>query len=407
MTLSPTQLPPFSMDRTVRSRGAKQDKIALTVGEWRIEGTSHQLEDFSIGLHRAEAVDSDGVVFPFLGSRRQISPTRAEHRIVGSGRGSGSSVEGPLFSGLVRMSGRPGANGLRARVVHADLAINPTRFVHHQPLVQFPPTDPSEWDLGPVRMRRRLGMTTPARERTLIAADNVLVGTSRRLFFSAPPLWTRHLDRYWQGVLSILGQVIDASAQACGCAVTLHPTVSLSTVETYWEFQDPAPIQRVDALEGAARAIGRSANRRDYPFLSASTGVEENSPRLSVDLATGIALKIYSKTDGRIRFEIEHKLRECRVLPRHTAEDHGSLIRWLNAISDDAAARLNRFLDDVQAISAPPTSPMTILELIGHVTRASSEPTDAATVLDILVMNGRSQPSLSYNRSSPSEAKGS
>lgn len=110
---------------------------------------------------------------------------------------------------------------------------------------------------------------------------------------------------------------------------------SLQQVETYWEFWHPEPLRFVQTLQREALQFCRQV--RGQLFETATDG---QSLSLSLSVRAGARLKIYAKTNRRVRFEVEETLENSRRGFSSPAE----VDALLSSLRTDAAAAVNGFL---------------------------------------------------------------
>ncbi|WP_345737667.1 hypothetical protein [Prosthecobacter algae] len=113
---------------------------------------------------------------------------------------------------------------------------------------------------------------------------------------------------------------------------------SLQQVETYWEFWHDEPLRLVQSLQREALQFGGQV--RSQIFETATDG---HSLGLSFSVTAGTRLRIYAKTNRRVRFEVEHSLERSRRGFSSTTE----ITALLSAARTDAAETVNGFLDFV------------------------------------------------------------
>jgi len=123
--------------------------------------------------------------------------------------------------------------------------------------------------------------------------------------------------------------------------------------------------------------------------------LDENSRSLLIVLPRGRTLRIYAKTNKRIRFEIIHDLSKpsvCRLLTsdecRKTTESLDELLTWFERLAEDAAECLNEVFDYIEEFSQPVEPSATPYDLIFQITATVRDETRAKAILDLLVENG-------------------
>nr|WMC95678.1 hypothetical protein RAR13_20195 [Aminobacter aminovorans] len=112
---------------------------------------------------------------------------------------------------------------------------------------------------------------------------------------------------------------------------------NLKKVETYWERTAPSPLGYVRGL--ADRFLARSSRIRVAGYAATTSFTRErNSLSVDVPLRKGISLKIYAKTNQRVRFEVVHNFVEAtnHLGTRHTTTSLDELVHWTNDTIDAA-----------------------------------------------------------------------
>lgn len=157
-------------------------------------------------------------------------------------------------------------------------------------------------------------------------------------------------------------------------------------IETYFEFFHRSPLQFVESIQRAANAYAR---RVEVAFFD--IGVEGQSRRILMELFRGVYLRIYAKTNQRIRFEIQHNLSESNRpfdAPQSFA-NRAQLERILATLRADAAELVNRFLASLNPTPVHESQQHAPLSLVLEVCRAARNYKDAKDLLDALCVNTR------------------
>ena len=163
-------LPDFSLSARVATEQARQDRIDLTIGNWIIQGHHEDFPGFFDRLgprpnvlednplvHRQD--DNWGNLF-----NRPTGPIRQspEMHISTGGRGRARQSGAPLFRGTLRSTRwelayeQNDSTRYTARRLLAELSLNPTRYVVHQPLWRpRPGASPENWVLPAAHMQSR------------------------------------------------------------------------------------------------------------------------------------------------------------------------------------------------------------------------------------------------------------
>lgn len=386
-------LPTFSPEIPVHSANAKQDKIEVIIdmGCIRLNDYPGREPDDVRGLLQ-------GVWRHFAGPGRdpddlELMRTGYHSRLFGRSRplqiitnprpGIGP---GSLFAGQLRLNARTSPEieiGLEFVAY-----LNPSRYVAHQ-WPEFVAEGQSrfanEAEQRDSLFRRRENADGTGRDEfSLDGTDNWLPTGARFESFSGS--WRTRLHEYVGAVRSALTAEIE---RVCICInhsgnpVLWHPSsetewfvgdTSLQRIETYWEFQHDDPLQLVNSLEAELRAYCSSeVVVRNYPGRSRPSGdsaivagQERNCRVLDAEVAPGIRLVIYAKTNQRVRFEIRHTLHEQSHRRGHNQRCDGvaGTCERLAEVAEDSAEVLNRFFRFLRArvdFVSFSNSPLTLL----------------------------------------------
>ena len=354
---------PFSLSSRVTADDAKQDKIELILGAWYLHGRDSELRDYFRELGAQPVVVNSRHASSHTPSRLFNLPTgrdpTAPRLLIPGGAYDGDRrVAGaPLISGYLQAgkhapnSSVTGALPQECRSLSTRLSINPTRFVHHQNMVPVRAAEPAVfWRNREPRFTTRTPVLQTSLEASLDGNDNVLL-SQRAQHFGRPVLWPIHLERYWEAIQTYLDRHIQSVADQSGLQIWRDLYLNLRSVQTYWEFSAEDPIAVVRSLVDPISSVGHESTTRSYPLGQVETNVTGNSTSLKVRIGSGRILRIYAKTTGRIRFEIDHDLvKNPRLLPnnRHTSSELTDLIPWIHHLAGRAADDVNRILQFVE-----------------------------------------------------------
>lgn len=383
-------LPPFSFEATVSPQTARQDKVEILVEH----GTSlDDAADFAVFLHYLGSPpahsDDEPTAFGriFCRPRRQHPPF-ADQQIRRRSLSRQPGVPAPLFSGSMNVIGR--SPPWRIKTL---LSLNPTRFVRHQA-----GSNPSRRMLREnVPPRPHLLQTDVPAERdgefALIEADNWIPDSRLWGLFASRRYWPIHLRNYISGTLEAIGSEITRACDQVGVGIRREAQswLNMRSVETYWEFASDDPVGMVRALEPllATYAVSR-IDSADYPVRTAES--VENSRRISLRTRVGETLKIYAKTNRRIRFEVTHHLGGPTPfrLPAggHTFSNVAGLLGLFRHLAVCSAARVNNVLHHFRRQASAPEAHKPVLWFIADVQAACETPQAAREILQVLVNNG-------------------
>ena len=406
---------PFDLSLRVQGNMGRQDKIDFTMNV----GFLFDPNDSTAGVAR-ERSRRDSAAFtryimgflagPRVDEENLVNGLDSPHsRIFGRPHGRkgnvlkvlerhrGNRPNAPLISGqLVCSEGTRGTIGF-AFTAYANL----TRYVRHQ--TSAAQLDRGHFPQDNVQLFETLfsrGGLISTDEFSLDGNDNWMLRGSR----------AQHLYRNWQQrqldyfeaiQLAIFNELERAvrNSEAIGHPLNIARSdgerLSLQNVETYWEFLSADPLQLVESLHDDLVAYCEGEfERREFESQSPSQSavVERrlrNCPVLYANVATGLALVIYAKTNMRVRFEIRHDLSE--VTPRlrllQTCQNPAQAVARLAEIADHASQVLNRFLAFLQSRRTPPSTSYSPVELIFRCNRCCESPQFAESILSMLITN--------------------
>ena len=251
--------------------------------------------------------------------------------------------------------------------------LNVTRYVRHQGASPIPADQSRFTDAAAMRaslFRQNPNADGSAQDEfSMDGSDNWIPDVARANSFASS--WGDRRREYLEAVHSILQTEIQRVCELInfsGNPVSWNPAtgweletfggeLSLQRVETYWEFKHASPLQMVKQLEADLRAYCSSeVVRREFRGREDKDGRlqltrEKNCILLDAEVAPGIHLVIYAKTNQRIRFEVRHYLpdnasRRGLAQVCSGVDEAGERIE---SISEDAANVVNRFLSFLQS----------------------------------------------------------
>lgn len=383
-------LPPFSFEAAVSADTARQDKVEIMADH----GTSFdEAGEVALFLHYLGGPpshsDEESAAFGriFCRPRRQVPPF-ADQQIRRRSVGRQPGIAAPLFSGLLRVIGSSAPWRVATLV-----SLNPTRFVRHQVgiyptrMMQLEGTSPT-----PCLFRADVPSQHEG-EFALMDQDNWIPDNRRWERFASPRLWPRHLRYYVSGALGGITSDIQRAAVPVGVSIerATRNWLNVLSVETYWEFAANDPTGAVRSLEPwLSTYASAQLSSADYPVQSAEN--VENSRRISLQTRIGETLKIYAKTNRRIRFEVTHCLggnSPFRLRAGgHTFSDVDALLGIFSQLAECAASRVNSVLHHFRCRASTPEAHKPVLWFVADVLAACDTPSAAREILQVLVNNG-------------------
>lgn len=214
-----------------------------------------------------------------------------------------------------------GKSVYRARLI---LALNWQRYMRHQPR-NDDPIYPSPFRL----QRRREDRSFFGEEFAFDGEDNWLPETESWRTFAAKQAISRYIKQIVSTVEFDFRRACENKNAGEDLFVEFKRNVehcSLSTVETFWEFPSDNPIADVFQIGAKLmhlKCAGATAKIASFTFKEASRVL--NSPCFVIPIAQGVKLKLYAKTNRRIRFEIVQSL---------LRKESSTLLQEADALSD-------------------------------------------------------------------------
>jgi len=394
----------LSFDETVDPRSAKHDKITLVISHRVYDGTVEDLDSFRHYLGAVPqnyAADLAGESFSQLFNRPGV---RQDFKIRESHQGGAPLLPLPLFRGSYRLGHYRGQSDDVASVSSTlTLFLNPTRFLRHQDTAHyFPPrlnfTHLSRTLSSPAFFGERSADTEG--EISLDGRDNWLPDTGAFGYAHEGALWSRNMRNYLDGVLR---EIEADTSRAAALTVDwresdqLRP-YSLREVETYFEFRSTHPLKAVEELCPLLHSFNElTSSVVSYP-VSFTELREKNSLVFTKQIRSGVSLRIYAKTNRRVRFEVIHDLGESglristpdsgKVRERHTFPNLHGVYRLLGKLRYDAAEVVNDALTHLRNRASIPATNKTSIDLLFEMARAVGNRETAKTLIYGLCSKG-------------------
>ena len=235
-------------------------------------------------------------------------------------------------------------------------------------------------------------------EFSLDGKDNWIPNTGKFQTFASHLHWPRHLRSY---VHTVGENFTEELRRVCDNAQTVRMSHSedfkLRKVETAFDFAATNPTELVRSLAPLLSAY-RASNAEVSEFRPPRLARDENSLSVKVQIRNGVSLRVYAKTNRRVRFEIIHDSINHRELLREPQQDHGQSVQrqrpWrdlpkcLAALREKAADEMNElfaYFRKEKRIIPSHISPMSFLVSVASIL-CDREMTH--TVVSLLSANG-------------------
>lgn len=418
---------PFSLATEFNAEDAHEDKVDLELGGWEVHGLGKNREDEHAfkqyassppggSADMAWSEDGKPAMYGWFFIRPASKGKDAGKLLIRrqslTDKANGRRHEAPLCGGYCLFYRDKKPHPETENPVHRAklrLALNLQRFIRHQARKD----DPRLPRINRLQQWRE-SRSDYGDEFSYDEEDNWIPNDQT---------WQKFAARDWLKIyLELITKEVGATFQrACDYsnAGEFAPVVtterigkafSLSTVETLWEFPSENPIADVFDIGAKLMHLKRSG-----AFARESHRVR-NSPCIVVPLAQGVRLKLYAKTNRRIRFEIVQS-GLAKELPKLIEETDSLSDPWdgdanwqksalasspfnrssdmlpavLMALRKRAAKHMNQVMAELRNGRVPPVKASSVVNLLTHVAAAvprgfKSGATRLSEIRDLLFM---------------------
>jgi hypothetical protein len=397
-------LPEFSFDSSVQPVALKHDKLTMSVRHRVYEGTGTQFAQFRNHLcvppqhqqRNPSALNSGqwGRIFARGNNSRFSIPLESR-------KASTPDLPAPVFNcKYCFIGGGSSAPDQKLRLeTKLQLWPNVTGFIRNQhPQSYIPPRrnfSNSSADFYEVRA------VDQGDEYSLDGKHNWIPDLPQFVRLHDPWFCDRNLRTYLNGTI----QEIDAdTARAADLEtvnlryydIQLSDKFSLSEAETYIDFAAPKPpVELVRSFEQPLESYNElQKTAKDYP-CDARAGWRESSRVLTIPIREGVKLKIYAKTNKRIRFEVTHNLREAKFgvgakakKQPITAPNLSSMYAILALVRMDSSEIINGVIGHMRGCNALPATAKTPVDLLFDIVHAVKSSEHARTIVSVLLNKG-------------------
>ncbi len=408
-------LPNFTFASRVTPETGRQDKVEIQIGAWAVLGDSEEdIRHFYTRLgapppvnRRSRRREDHGRAYGWLFGRvddsewqgtKTLRVRRDALTIEAAGNQPPQIIPPPLFAdSCIWKARRIDGPALPIQTTaKLDLTINPTRFVRHQPTQRPLPQGLQEQELG----------LPPYGEASYDRNDNWLPQSGRLFSYAKPERWREHVFRYLTMIetafASEIGRV--ASLLLMPTPVRSSDRYSVGFVETYWEWLSDDPLKVVHDLQRPLRAFSRRRGIARTYDCDLAREDQHDFITISVETAPGETLKIYSKTNQRIRVEVTHRLNGSTPFqfPREVGDDgevHRSrahvftsksgVLNFFDRLRERAAEIVNAVMAHFEGQAYLPESQISGFYLLAKITHAVKDFPTARSLASTLVNIGR------------------
>lgn len=231
--------------------------------------------------------------------------------------------------------------------------------------------------------------TTVAGEAAYDGKDNWIPRLRRLFAFTNSARSRLHLRRYFSAIQDEFQAELNRLNNLTGLPlveIERRENATLLTVETYWEFASNDPIR--DVLNLRKQFLSLTAGLRTIRFHpKVDETVERNCVTLIADVGPGKQLRIYAKTNARVRVEVVHTLgrNKHQLAGGYTTESWDQLPQMIETLGEHAALTVNwafeHFRNQMHVLPSTITADDLLLQIGVH----SRDPSTAKMIKDALV----------------------
>lgn len=324
------------------------------------------------------------------GSSRPPLSVRREVLTIG-----GCEYPPPLFSGNWTIARYGSRDEERMIPSWLKLHLNPTRFVRYQNFIPWPSLERNTSWPEPLLFANQ-GERETNGEIVLNNDDNWIPEGQRWAAFANPQRWSRHLRNYFNAIPVLFGAELERSNRnhlfsglVPLVSWTLAPTLNLHSAEHYWEFASANPTALVTSLKPLLDSFTARAREATCYRQDCDPSIDHNALSLRAEINPGRSIRIYAKTNRRVRIEVIHKLsgKDGFRLDDggHTSTNWERLPEMLEFLAGDAAALVNQMFEHFRGQNNVTPSHITGYQLLLEIAKHARSLPIAETIAQILV----------------------
>lgn len=373
---------------------ARQDKIDITIGDWYVRRcTATWGNEFLRFIGDSELLHPINRAFNRFS---EITPFQKKTLKILKGTENNPNRPRPLFSGRVEITRRAedpieenAEVGYTFRIKLA-LSINPTRYCAYKtrrnPAENNSSNNPL-WNFNLFTSRR---ITEHQGETSLDNSDNVLLtGMTHR--YGGPTSWESSLRTYIEQIDEYFSYLLQRSTDICPGHHVFDRThtYALTYLENYWEYFVDAPRILVNTLTSGLPPLLQNYSESTY---LASVENQELSNSVKGNIGNGQTLKIYAKTNKRVRVEVASDIRRNPNISNtrsYTRETIDGVLDLINEIVEQNKRQCLSIFNELEEVESYPR----ILQLhprllIWDFYNYIDDSTIAKELLDIFITSG-------------------
>lgn len=219
-------------------------------------------------------------------------------------------------------------------------------------------------------------------EYPLIDATNVLIGSDLLYAYAMSRPASAHLVELVTATRTAIVVPLADAAQRHQVQTDATGVYSLRGVEVYWEFDTPSPVSTVDLLSGKLTGVVNHSRVTAQAVVLPISEVIQQSRSVQLDLGSKMWLRVYAKTNKRVRFEVFFGRDEITAANgRRRVSDGAALASLTDELVRLASQRLTELFQEM----SPPlyaTTEATTADLLRAIDASHPDRNVAALVLD-------------------------
>lgn len=322
--------PCFAVER------ANLDKIELEFCELSLSG-----ENASYGLQslvRNASLEIGGYEQPLFrswnSSRRPIVETAYNSRSLG---GYLPVFEGRLIGQMVQQQ----------RVqFKMDMKLNVTRAIMAQRILRR--LDRPGIRRGAYTLLQERRQPDWQGEILLANGQNVLLGPESRFAYASSKPASAHLIDLVEAFETTLVDALFSAARSHDLQADGAARYSLKDAEVYWEFDTPNPLSMADLLGWRLSSVVNRTRTTRKPVILPTSEVIQQSKSVQLDLGNDMRLRLYAKTNRRIRFEVMFgRDAIAKAIGQRRMQSRSALASAIDTLVERASKRLTDLSDEM------------------------------------------------------------
>lgn len=362
-------LPEFSLDYQPQPEHAKEDRLSIHFGNWFLDTTEPRFRHLRRRLapppENSAHPEQFGWLFAVPSAARMVTEAMRVRKPRGFLTGESlPETPFPLFTGNLHCFQETRAGGRRRYKLQARLSLNAIRYAHYLNLPR--PAEcirPGFEQLCQGITRHEYGGEFPL-EREF--RDNWIPEVFRLYSMAASPAhWQENLRRYLTGARNAIHSELARVAGLYDLELESEDDdYSLRQAEIAFDLRHENPLGLLHSLDATLRRLAALYTRQEHeppPHLPEN---DLNCPSWTFRISRGVSVRLYAKTNRRLRLEVIHDF--TKQGRSHTFTSLSAVCSFLQSLRAESASILSDFMDRLRALNPPvwrPCSPF------GFVTR--------------------------------------